>query len=118
MPVAIQRDALEKVAVVVLRSRAPVRVAKSLVPLPDFASDGQVAVTFRIERYKLHWIPEVLAAGGISEIPVIFVLTRQRIRGRLETPLWRLSPCERNEPDHKNQRNEQAGSHSEIFTLL
>src|SRR5579863_1946125 len=110
MPVAIERDTLEKVAVAVLRSRSPVRVAKSLVPLPDLTSDCQIVVGFRIESDKLHRIPEILAAGGIFEVAVVFVLTKQGVRGWWGTALRGLSLCNGNEQSQKNQRHQQAGS--------
>src|SRR5260370_33897540 len=77
-------------AVVILGSEPPTRIAEAFVPLSYFTANCEEPIFVRSKWHILETIPILLPASRIAEIPVVFVLPEQSI-GWWNVGSYRLS---------------------------
>ncbi len=76
MKIGMQHVALKKIAVFILRPLAPQRVMKVFISLAYFAAHREVPLTLVIERDIFDDIPQICATGWITQIAVIFFVSK------------------------------------------
>jgi hypothetical protein len=77
--IAKKQITLQQISTRALWLLPPFGIMKSLIALTDLTAERKIPLPLCIKRYVFEWIPEIVAASGITKVAEVIIVSRQGV---------------------------------------